>query len=281
MFYNLAAFVSYGLTRSTLNGERDSHSKGLERPYDVKSLILYRGLTVRPNDADMLKTSMLSKGFAYGENRQWSFECIDLRPKLDCLFEKPDLSLADTRPMVKIDDGNGGFHSELVGGYPVVCACADELGASYYALRHNRNESEGVTHGLVIKFRVNLKDISIDGRDFLYNSIFRDAKSSAQRDLACKLFGNRVGVYLDRAMQSQDFSYRIAMCDLAVQDDEVVLAHARNRKVIGGRYNTIFKSAFFVKVPIPPADVISVSEASDQDFTPQVTLDQFRILASA
>lgn len=278
MFYRVAAFGSYSLTWSTQNGERDSHSKGVERPYDVKSLILYRGLTVRPSDADMVKTGILTKGLAYGESRQWSFECVDLRPRLAGLIEKPDLSLADTRPMVKIDDGKGGFHSELVGGYPAVCACADELGANYYAVRHNRNASAGVTHGLVIKFRAPLNDTTIDGRDFLYNSIFRDAKSPAQRDLACKLFGDRIGVYLDRAMQSQDFSYRIALCDLAVQDDEVVLAHARNRIVIGGRYNTVFKSAFLVKVPIPPADVISVSDASDQDFTPQVSLEDVRAL---
>lgn len=254
--------------------------EGFERPHEVKNLILYRGLTVRPRDADMVKTSILTKGLAYGENRQWSFECVDLRPKLNFLVQKPDLSLADTRPMVKIGDGNGGFHTELVGGYPAVCACADELGASYYAVRHNRNESDGITHGLVIKFRAPLNNVTVDGRDFLYNSIFRDAKSHAQRDLACKLFGKRVGMYLDQAMASPDNLYKFAVCDLAVQDDEIVLAHARNRIVIGGRYGTVFKSAFFVKVPVPTSDIISVSDASDQDFTTQVTLDQFRALAN-
>jgi len=227
----------------------------------------------------MVKTGILTEGLAYGESRQWSFECVDLRPRLALLIDKPDLTLSDTRPMVESDDGKGCSHTELVGGYPAVCACADELGASYYAVRHNRNESDGVNHGLVIKFLAPLNNVSVDGRDFLYNSIFRDAKSRAQRELACRLFGERVGVYLDRAMASQEYSYRFAMCDLAIQDDEVVLAHARNRIVIGGRYNTIFKSAFFVKLPIPPADIISVCDASDQDFTPQVTLDYFRDLA--
>lgn len=243
-------------------------------------LTLYRGITIKPEEAETVRKRILKEGLSYGQGRLWSFECVDLRPRLNQLLKKTDLTTEDTRPSIKIDDGNGNWHMELINGYPSVCACADLLGASYYALKHNQLVHEGITHGLVVKFRASLSDLSVDGRDFLYNSVFRDAKNSAQREMACKLFGDKLGPYLDLAMGNAKLSYKFAMCDLAVQDDEVISEHARNDVVIGGRYGTVFKSAFFVKVPVAASDIISVDDAKDQLFEPQVTLNDFRLLTN-
>jgi hypothetical protein len=80
-------------------------------------------------------------------------------------------------------------------------------------------------------------------------------------------------------MAHPDASYKFAMCDLAVQDEEVIQAHMKNEIVIGGRYGTCFQSAFFVRAPVAPQDIISVGEAQYRAFTPQVTSESFRKMA--
>ncbi len=69
------------------------------------------------------------------------------------------------------------------------------------------------------------------------------------------------------------------MCDLAVQDDEIIQAHAKNDIVIGGRYGTCFRSAFFARAPVTPLNIISVDDAQYCDFTPQVTIESFHRMA--
>jgi hypothetical protein len=65
------------------------------------------------------------------------------------------------------------------------------------------------------------------------------------------------------------------MCDLAVQDEEVIQAHAENDIVIGGRYGTCFRSAFFVRTPVTSLNIISVDDAQHCDFTPQIAIESF------
>jgi hypothetical protein len=50
------------------------------------------------------------------------------------------------------------------------------------------------------------------------------------------------------------------MCDLAIQDEGVISSHAKNEIIIGGRYGTVFKSAFFVKTPIVPSNILEIEE---------------------
>jgi len=240
-------------------------------------ITLFRGITLKPEDASEVKDHIQAHGIQNGQGKTWQFECINLRAKLDQLLEKPDLSTEDTRPSRRIETPNG-FRTELVDGYPAVCACADHLGASYYAMKHNYNLNNDFIHGLIITIRADITDLQIDGRDFLYNAVFRDARTSEQRDLACKIFGNRLGLYLDRAMGNPDTSYKFAMCDLAVQDLEIIEAHAKNEIVLGGRCGTVFKSAFFVKTPVTARNIISVDDAQYDTFNPQVTCDSFRQL---
>ena len=69
--------------------------------------------------------------------------------------------------------------------------------------------------------------------------------------------------YLDRVEQLiGDTLTSIALCELAMQDTEVVLSHADNSLVIGGRWRTRFKSAFVVKGPVYPEQILTVGNAT-------------------
>ncbi len=57
--------------------------------------------------------------------------------------------------------------------------------------------------------------------------------------------------FADRAWSGVDDDKRSALCDLAVQD-AVAHAHAANKTVIAGRFETQFRSAFLVRTPCPP-----------------------------
>lgn len=242
------------------------------------TITLYRGITVRAGDVHAVTQRILKQGLMIAPESAWCFECNCLKSRLEELLEKPDLTTDDTRPTRWVKTSKGEY-SELIGGFPAICACADILGASYYALKHNQNINEGISHGLIISFQAEIADLQVDGRDFLYNSVFRDARVSDQRAKALELFGPSLGRYLDRAMVSNDISYKFAMCDLAVQDDEVINAHAMNNTVIGGRHGTVFRSAFFVKAPVIPSKILFIEDARHRDLLPQVTIESFRRMA--
>jgi len=89
------------------------------------------------------------------------------------------------------------------------------------------------------------------------------------------LFGTPIARYFDKATASHDQKYRIALCDLACQDIQIVRSHAKNRSVIGGRYGVVFSSAFLVKAPLLPRDIIRLDVARELDFQPYITLDDF------
>ena len=143
------------------------------RPGSPKMYVaLCRGITVKPEDAPAVCERIRSLGLANEQGRTWKFKGVDLRSKLRELFEKPDLTTEDTRPSRRVTTDRG-WHLELIDSFPAICACADILGASCYALKHNQNRSHGLTRGLVITFRAEIADIHVDGNDFLYNSVFR------------------------------------------------------------------------------------------------------------
>jgi hypothetical protein len=230
-----------------------------------ENLILYRGIAVPKSKAAEVKQNILTNGIRGNEGTQWKFETNDLREKLDQLFNKPDLSLDDTRPPID--------------KFPVICACGDEIGASYYALMHNKSRKIEET-SIVIKFSSSINAVYVDGRDLLYTCfafINKEDKSlfKLQSELLSRIFGGEIIKYFDKASLSEESSYEIAMCDLACQDLEIVRYHAQNQIIIGGRYKTIFQSAFFVRTPIKARQIISVENAKMQKFIPQVRIDDF------
>jgi hypothetical protein len=233
-----------------------------------EKLTLFRGIAVLSKMADRAKENILQTGIRGNEGGQWRLTLNDLRQSLETLLEKPNLSLADTRP------------SENRNTYaPAVCACGDTLGASYYAIRHNRNKDLD-ERSLLIQLSVQASRVYVDGRDFLYPCFQLWDRASGsfaaiQRRALTKLFGNRIGAYFDKAVASNDSQHRIALCDLACQDPQIVKNHAESRITVRGRYGVVFSSAFLVTAPILASEIVGVDVATEQDFQPHLTLDDF------
>ena len=141
-------------------------------------------------------------GLSLSPKASWRIGFYDRRAILATLREKPDLTIADTR----------GERSD-----DFICACGGEVGAAYYALRHNNHGD--TTAPLVITFSAEIEQVFIDGRDFLY-SVFQFGRSRERVDAIRQFFGPRALEYAERAWAvDRAGEYRVAMCDLACQDD--------------------------------------------------------------
>src|SRR5207249_6434273 len=88
-----------------------------------EELLLYRGIAVPPGVADKVSSKLRDSGIQGDEGRAWSRGSV--RNSLEVLFEKPDLTVRDTRPS-GVD-------------FPVVAACGDSLGATWYAFREPKS----------------------------------------------------------------------------------------------------------------------------------------------
>jgi hypothetical protein len=175
----------------------------------------------------------------------------DLKPRLEELRHRPRLSTAETRSA----DGNPDW----------VCACGEPEGALYYACSHNRSAEKDAP--LIITFESDVRDATVDGRDFLY-TIFQMGHPEKARRVVERIFGRAIIKYVDRAWSSDDQDERIAICDLATQDAEVVAAHAGNTSVIAGRHRTHFRSAFFVRLPVTHDRIVDVQRVRQRFVTP-------------
>jgi hypothetical protein len=196
-----------------------------------------------PAVIDKIRTQGLLPG-----DGNWRMSAADLKGHLEEIWRKPKITYADTRPMA---DNPGPSW---------VCACAEEQGALYYACRHNKSGENDTP--ILISFDAEASDAVVDGRDFLYTA-FQFSDAARARGILERLFGPAVLRYADRAWGGVDGNERIALCDLAVQDDAVVLAHAANKAVIAGRLQTRFQSAFFVRTPVPAARIVEVRVVED------------------
>lgn len=222
----------------------------------------YRGITVKHEDVEMVRADILSHGLYVNGKTSWKFEMGDLRPHISRLFNKTDLSLGDTRPK-----------AEKYVTHPAICACGDELGATYYATTHNKCSEKTVP--LIITFTASIDDLWVDGRDFLYNKVFQQGKTQGQREIALQLFGTVLDKYISKAWATDNQDYRIALCDLAISDPEVINSHYNNMLVINGRYNTTFKSAFLVKLPVASDRILSVTSPRHFVFDADVLIEEF------
>lgn len=222
-----------------------------------KELVFYRGICIKPLE----KKQVLKKISKYGLNSNdphWrKTEFVDHKGKLAKLLNKPDLTVQDVRPSKMVNNEFGGQTRISIGAEPAVCACGDETGATYYALKHNRNEQEGKTEALIIQFKAQVKDIIIDGCDFMFNCMQFGSSDQHKANLV-KIFGRESGKYYELARKSSEQDFRIAIAYLAVQDPIIILNHYNNKTVIGGRWGTIFRSAFQIRLPIPAEKIIDV-----------------------
>jgi hypothetical protein len=223
-------------------------------------VVLYRGLAVSTEDAGTVPRRILENGLR-GDEGQWRLPLNDLRGRISSLFAKPDLSTVDT------DDRASQFFT--------ICACGDANGATYYACKHNRSSTNIAP--LAIEFEAAVDDVFVDGRDFLYPAFqFWDRETAdafrSQLEALSHIFGDAVEPYFRKAASSKSQSYRVAVCRLACQDREVLEAHARNCRLIQGRYGTMFCSAFQVRVPVPAHSIKAVTAAVFPSGQPWLTL---------
>jgi hypothetical protein len=210
---------------------------------------LFRGMAAESSIVESIISTIKKQGLTPEQGR-WQIE-YHHPGALNTLFDKSDISLEDTRPDTR--------QSQLA-----VCACGDEMGAAYYAWRHNRSGDNNTP--IMVEFDVDEQSIAVDGRDFLY-SVFQFGDPSRARPVLEGSFGHAVLRYAERAWGSENQSTRIALCDLAIHDLEVVKAHHANTVVLGGRYRTVFKNAFLVKLPVEACAVVRVwSPSTFPDF---------------
>jgi len=232
----------------------------------MSRLILYRGISVPRQDSKKVIREICTNGLTISDKSFWQFKRADIRLQAPNLFNKLDLTTKDTR-----------ISKEY---FPVMCACGDRLGASHYAVKHNRDSgSEKV--GIIISFSASLESIYIDGRDFLYTCFqLWDRETSKyfekQKQALCKIFGKEIEKYFLKSASSSKAQYRIAMCDLACQNLKLIQSYANNKVVLGGRHDTVFCSSFFVKIPVSPDNIIEVKPIKQIKFiVPQLTLRNF------
>lgn len=244
-----------------------------------QTIDLYRGLTVETNEAKDVVREIRRHGVDFNDKMDWKgFYWKDLRSEHDNLLNKKDLNRDDTRPASEwIPDKRGG-RSVYTEGVRSVCF-ADEMGAKYYATKHNRTAEKTVP--ILIRASVNINNVAIDGRDFLYTVFGRLRKEDRsmimdQEIILQKIFGQEVSKYIDKLYEHPDPDIN-SICDLMVINNKVIEAYSKNKIMIGGRWGTKFRSSFFVKAPISPRRIIDVKIINSEAYNPEpdVTLRDF------
>lgn len=244
----------------------------------MSPLKLYRGISVSENEAEETIEDIKKKGLYLNPKQTWSeFTWKDLKSQINELYNKENLTREDTTPASKMVEIENGHRREYTEGIKSMCF-ADRLGAKYYATTHNKTIEKNVP--LLIEIEADVADIAIDGRDFLYTVFgFIDPNNheKTNRQLASLkiIYGERIEFYIEKLIKHPE-SEKFAICDLITIDNDIINSHYKNDIIIGGRYGTIFKSAFFVKVPILPEKIISVNIIKEEifNYTPMITLNE-------
>ena len=199
----------------------------------------FRGITVSSVTASETIEEIQRNGLIPNKGTQ---EMTYSHPgSIEELFLKEDLSCDDTR--------------SPEGQIPAVCACGELDGAVYYGLKHNRTREKDTP--ILIEFETDESSVAVDGRDFLYTA-FQLGDPDRARSVLHRAFGSAILRYAEKAWKKENQNIRIALCDLAVYDPNVIRAHHTSDLVLGGRYGTIFRNAFMVKLPIRSDALIKV-----------------------
>lgn len=260
----------------------------------MKSLELYRGITIAENEADRVIEDIKTNGLYWSEKQHGSgMYWKDIRHVINELYENENLTREDTAPSTvwigkrtgqKYADysqaplSEGGGHLEYLDAERSICF-ADRLGAQYYATVHNIYKEKNTP--LLIHLNVDVKQIAIDGVDFLY-TVFgfinpkEVEKTKRQTNKLKRIFGQKIEKYIEKISRHPN-SERFAICDLIICDEDIIADHSKNNEIIGGRYGTIFKSAFLGRYPVTPDRIISVEVIKDdiKINNPTITLNDF------
>ncbi|MCA2253866.1 hypothetical protein JF710_11865 [Mycobacterium intracellulare] len=216
-------------------------------------LRLYRGIAVPVDDVDATKDSIKTKGL--DNTVRWALPDFSAEE----LFRDP-LSYYIDRAT-----------------FPVLGACGDEGGATYYACRHHRTKE--ATEPLVVVFDAPVEDCLVDCRDLLctvfqrWDSMGGNSKSDVLAALR-QIFGASIARYFEAAAATTEHEIRIGLCNGASYDREVVLGHYSNDVCWQGRHQVRCRSAFAVRGPVPPMRIVDVRKADESQIpTPTITLD--------
>lgn len=212
----------------------------------------YRGIAVKKNETEEVIEGIRKSGHKAGDG-SWAIMAPDLKEeyrdqsKWAELLRNENLSTRMTRAK----------SVETVG------VCGDSDSASYYACVHNRTEEHDTP--ILIELDARGENAWIDGRDFLYTVVqLWDRRGGSEdnkervRDTLARAFGKSIIPYLNRALLDKELDSRLALVDMATNDSAVIKAHASNEHWLQGRYGTIFKCAFSIRLPIRPAQILSV-----------------------
>jgi hypothetical protein len=233
-------------------------------------MTLYRGIAVDRQSLSMVLETIQQFGIS-GDEGWWNFKLPDIlkvRKQIKALWK-----------LTSGDEIIGSIFNDTP--FRGICACGDETGGRYYALKHNRKLDK--TEPILIVFKAKIDDVYVDARDFLCTAFqlwdrTSSDKKKQQSKILEELFGPQVLRYFEAACRTKEERYRIAMCNLASFDPEVVISHYHNQRVIRGRYGTTFCSAFFVKCPVKPSQIVDCVHLKDtawQDPDPYVTIQNF------
>ncbi len=217
----------------------------------------FRDLSVQSSRSKQIMLSIRTNGFSQNQGRR----IVEQHriSDFDMLFQKDDLTLKHTRPE------NGVKR-------PAVCSCGDQLGAQFYAWHHNQTKEN--TTPIIIEFEANVDAVAIDSFDFLY-TIFQWGIPDRCQNVREQIFGNKILRYAEKAWNSENQDLRIALCDLATFDPDLITAHHENNLVIGARYGITYRSAFTIALPLPSSNIIRIWSPNEApDFPPaDVSLD--------
>lgn len=158
----------------------------------------------------------------------------------------PDRLATLAKERIDLEDTRGAAMTPA----PAMCACGDEAGASHYAWRGNGPEIP-----VMMEIEVPVERLVVDGNDFLF-PVFSHGIPRKAAPVVERVFGRAAMAYAERAWSTPKGDVaRLALCDLAILDPEVVVAHHANREGIAARYGTAFASAFSVRLPMLPGEV--------------------------
>jgi hypothetical protein len=220
---------------------------------------LYRGIAINPALRDEVIHKIVSEGMQDAKKGAWQNVMPDPR--------------VVRRQQAELEGCPEGIRDSIdrMPAEPLVYACGDRFGASYYALQHNRTGND--TCAILIEFEAPDTSLCVDGKDFLY-TVFQlwDRAGTARRGkvqhILASLYGKRIGRYFDKAAASSDTKTRIGFCDLACHDLDVVNGHHGNRVLIHGRHGTQFCSSFQRQLPVHVAAIRSAASISSMPEAP-------------
>ena len=233
-------------------------------------LTFYRGIAVPAQNEEAIKTKILLSGLSGTEGMKMLFpDLMAIRQRLDWCRSNPDI---DCQVAFAVESNLG------------ICACGTIEGAAYYALEHNASPD---TVPLIIKFLIDISEVFVDGRDFLYTALplwDRDGANGwlQQLEIVRNLFGGPSTQYFEALKLLPPGRSRIHLAKLAAVDPEIVRNHYQNKQIIGGRWKTRFASAFIVRAPISPEQILSVSRPLVEALPkPMITLEKFLSLGTS